>query len=275
MMNTMYAKVGDLDIFCTSVGEGPPCLVPTLAGSPIYERTFTGLPLQLIHVELRGNRTAADDADTLTFDRVVDDLDGVRRALGLDRVAVLGHSAHAFVAFAYAARYPTTHVLAIGGAPGKTAAVAARTMTYWDLIATPERKRIVEANRAALTPARMAALSPSEQVIVPYAANGPMFFYDPTYDCTPLWAGHDRISPAVFMRFWGPNSQFDAFDPAELGKITAPMFIGQGVFDFAAPPYVWDGQRPANATYRVFEKSGHYPQLDEPEAFRDAIARWL
>jgi proline iminopeptidase len=236
--------------------------------------------MQLVFVELRGNRTATGEIDALTFDAMVDDLDGVRRALGLGRVAVLGHSAHSILALAYAARYPelTSHVLAIAGAPGMTAAVAARTATYWDLVASPERKRILAENRARLTEEVLARLTPSERVIAPYVANGPVFFPDPTYDCTPLWEGHEQISDRLLARFWGPQGQFAAFDPeANLSKVVAPVFIAQGVFDFAAPPHAWAGEleKLPNATYRAFERSGHYPQLDEREAFGEAVAGWL
>jgi proline iminopeptidase len=279
----MYARVGGIEIFYTTAGAGPACLVPSLAGTPIYERTF--IPaledvMQLVFVELRGNRTADGDAETITFDAMVDDLDGVRRALGLDRVAVLGHSAHAFLALAYAARFPahTSHVLAIAGAPGMTPGVFARAGTYWDLVASPERKRILADNRAKLTEAVLAKLTPSERIIVPYAANGPMVFADPTYDCTALWAGHEQMSERVFTRFWGPQGQFGAFDPdASLPKVVAPAFIGQGVFDFVAPPHAWAGEldKLPNATFHAFERSGHYPQLEERARFHDAVAGWL
>src|SRR5689334_13377398 len=214
----MHVKVGDIDIFYTTTGAGPACLVPSLAGTPIYERTFTPAlqdVMQLIFVELRGNRTATGDIDALTFDAMVDDLEGVRRALGLGRVAVLGHSAHSILALAYAARYPelTSHVLAVAGAPGMTAGVMAQRATYWDLVASPERKRILAENQARLTAEVLARLTPSERIIVPYAAAGPRYFPDPTYDCTPLWAGHDQISDRLLMRFMGPGGQFGAFDP--------------------------------------------------------------
>lgn len=279
----MFVKVGDLDIFYTIAGDGPPCLVPSLGGTPIYERTFTPAlagVMQLIFVELRGNRTATGDVDALTFDGMVDDLDGVRRALGLERVAVLGHSAHAILALAYAARFPdrTSHVLAIAGAPGMTAGVMGRAAAYWELVASPERKRLLAENRSRLAAEDMAKLTPSERIIVPYAANGPMLFPDPTYDCTPLWEGHDQLSDRLFARFWGPQGQFGAFDPeAALPKVVAPAFIGQGVFDFITPPHVWAGEleKLPNPTYRAFERSGHYPQRDEPEAFRAAVAGWL
>src|SRR5262245_56346027 len=128
----MYVTVGDIDIFYTAAGAGLPCLVPSLAGTPIYERTFTPAlqeSVQLIYVELRGNRTTTGDIETLLFDAMVDDLEGVRRALGLGRVAVLGHSAHAILALAYAARHAeqTSHVLAIAGVPELTPAVMERT----------------------------------------------------------------------------------------------------------------------------------------------------
>jgi proline iminopeptidase len=279
----MYVKVGGIDIFYTIAGVGPTCLVPSLAGTPIYERTFTPAlqdVMQLVFVELRGNRTATGEIDALTFDAIVDDLDGVRRALGLDRVAVLGHSAHALLALAYAARYPerTSHVLAVAGAPGMTAGVFARAATYLDLVASPERKRILAENRARLTEEVLARLTPSERFIASYAANGPLCFPDPTYDCTPLWAGHEQISEGMFARFWGPQGQFGTFDPeASLPKVVAPAFIAQGVFDFITPPHVWAGEleKLPNATYRVFERSGHYPQLDEREPFREAVAGWL
>jgi len=279
----MYAKVGDIDIFYTIAGSGPTCLVPSLAGTPIYERTFTPAlqdVMQLVFVELRGNRTATGEIDALTFDALVDDLDGVRRALGVDRVAVLGHSAHSILALAYAARYPelTSHVLAIAGTPGMTAGVMSRAATYWDLVASPERKRILAENRARLTEEVLAPLTPSERVTVPYAANGPVYFPDPTYECTPLWEGHEQISDRLLARFLGPQGQFAAFDPeANLPKVVAPVFIGQGVFDFVAPPHIWAGEleKLPNATYRAFERSGHYPQLDERERFREAVAGWL
>jgi proline iminopeptidase len=279
----MYVKVGGIDIFYTIAGAGPVCLVPSLSGTPIYERTFTPAladAMQLVFVELRGNRTATGDVDALTFDAVVDDLDGVRRALGLDRVAVLGHSAHAILALAYAARFPdhTSHVLAVAGAPGTRAGRSPRVAAYWDLVASPARKRLLDDNRAKLTDDVMARLTPSERIIVPYAASGPMIFADPSFDCTPLWAGHDQLSERLFARFWAPDGQFTAFDPdASLAKIAAPVFIAQGVFDFIAPPEVWAGalaQLPT-ATYQAFEHSGHYPQLEERALFGASVAGWL
>ena len=36
----MYVTVNGTTMCCTILGSGMPCLVPSLAGTPIYERTF-------------------------------------------------------------------------------------------------------------------------------------------------------------------------------------------------------------------------------------------
>ena len=279
----MYATVNGTAIFYTVAGAGLPCLVPSLAGTPIYERTFTpalGGALQPIFAELRANRTAVGDVGALTLGRLLDDMDGLRQALGLERLAVLGHSAHSILALAYAARFParTSHVIIVGGTPALSPAVLDQQAAYWEVAASPERKRRLAENWARLTDAVVGRLSPSERLVVTYAADGPRYFYDPTYDCTALWEGHAQYSPDLHDRFWGRGGQFATFDPtAEFPRIAAPVYIAHGVFDFSVPPTVWAGIKEAlaRATYHAFERSGHYPPWEERAAFGEAVGAWL
>jgi proline iminopeptidase len=279
----MYATVGRVDIFYTVAGEGLPCLVPSLAGTPIYERTFTpalGGDLRLIFAELRANRTAVGDVAALTLRALTEDVDALRQALGFERLAVLGHSAHSVVALAYAAQFPerVSHVIIVGGLPALAPTFGEERARYWEVVASPERKQRLAENHARLTSEVSAGLSPSERLRVTYAADGPLYFYDATYDCTPLWAGHDDYSPELYQRFWGPGGQFATFDPdASFPCILAPVFIAHGVFDFAAPPTVWLGIKDtlSNHTYHAFERSGHYPQLEERAIFSAALRTWL
>jgi proline iminopeptidase len=280
----MFATVNGVDIHYTVAGSGIPCLVPSIAGTPIYERTFASptllQQLRLIFVELRANRTAVGDVEALTLGTLVDDLDGLRRALDLDRVAVLGHSAHSILALAYAARYPaqTSHVLAIAGVPGWSPAIQEQRAMYWDVVASPERKRLAAANQARLTDDVVQRLTPSERFIVPYVASGPRYFYDATYDCAPLWAGHDNLSHDLLVRFYEPGGQYATFDPeATFPDVAAPVFIAQGAFDFSAPPLMWAGvkERLRDHTYHAFERSGHYPNMEEQAAFDVAVGAWL
>jgi proline iminopeptidase len=277
------ARVGRTDVYYAVAGAGLPCLVPSLAGTPIYERTFTPAlagAFHLVFAELRGNRTTVGDVGALTLDALVEDMDALRRALGLERLAVLGHSGHSILALAYAARFPdrVSRVVIVGGMPSFSSALQERTAAYWDVVASPERKRLLAEKHARLAREGLGRLTPIERLTATYAADGPRYFHDPTYDPTPLWAGHDDFSPELHRRFWGPGAQFAAFDPeASLPRVAAPVFIGHGVFDFSVPPTVWTGMadRIPALTYHAFERSGHFPQLEERTTFADAVAAWL
>jgi proline iminopeptidase len=279
----MYATVGGTEMFYTVTGTGRPFLVPSLAGTPIYERTFApalGDRLQLIFAELRSNRTSAGDAATLTLDRLIEEMDGLRQALGLDRIGVIGHSGHSVLALAYAARFPerVSGVIVVGGMPTFFPDLRQRIAAYWDVAASPERKQRVAENHAKLTDEMLARLAPSDRLAVTYAADGPQYFYDSTYDCTPLWEGHVDFAPALHERFWGVGGQFETFDPVvSFPRISAPVFIAHGVFDFSVPATIWIGMKEKlpNPTYRAFERSGHYPQLEERTTFSRAVEAWL
>ena len=167
----MYAAVGGANIFYTVAGEGLPCLVPSLAGTPIYERTFTpavGGILQLIFAELRANRTAVGDVTALTLRSLIEDMDGFRQALGVERLAVLGHSGHSILALAYAARFPerVSRVIIVGGMPAFAPTLPEQTAAYWEVVASPQRKRLLAENRAALAADVLERLTPSERLKV-------------------------------------------------------------------------------------------------------------
>lgn len=279
----MYATVGGTEIFHTIAEAGQPYLVPSLAGTPIYERTFApalGDQVRLIFAELRSNRTFAGDAPTLTLDRLIQDMDELRQTLGLDRMGVIGHSGHSVLALAYAAHYPehVSGVIVVGGMPTFVPDLRDQIAAYWGVAASPERKQRVADNHAKLAKDVLERMSPAERLVVTYAADGPRYFYDPSYDCTPLWEGHVDFSPTLHGRFWGPGGQFETFDPTvSFPRISAPVFIAHGVFDFSVPPTVWAGFKSmlSSPTHHAFGRSGHYPHAEERARFSDAVKAWL
>src|SRR5207247_6526976 len=64
---------------------------------------------------------------------------------------------------------------------------------------------------------------------------------------------------------------------ARLGEIAAPTLILGGRHDFFCPPSqaarLHRGIRRSELV--VFERSGHYPFIEEADAFRSAVRRWL
>jgi len=64
---------------------------------------------------------------------------------------------------------------------------------------------------------------------------------------------------------------------ARLGEICAPTLILVGRDDFVCPPSQAKimHERIPNSELVVFEKSGHFAPVEEPEAFFDAVRGWL
>ena len=83
-----------------------------LAG-PEMERS-----LRMVYLDQRGSGRSGRPADgQYSISLMVDDVEGVRRALGVPRIALIGHSFGAVLALEYAARYPE-HAAAVVVAAG-------------------------------------------------------------------------------------------------------------------------------------------------------------
>jgi proline iminopeptidase len=274
----MFASVNGVRLHYEIEGEGVPAIVPSCAGVPIYQRTFSRRLREHFRFIFLDLRTSGDSElgppDAICIETMVADMDAVRRSLGLERVAVIGHSFHGLLAFAYALTYPrhTARIAVIGCRSGKLDPdlVAA----YWDTMASAERKALLAANRAALDEDALAKLPPDRAFIARYAASDPERFCDPAFDMTPWWEGH-RFDAAALGRM---TAEFREYDPSpRFGEIACPVFIAAGWHDYPLPPLQWQGvkERFPDATYHAFERSGHNPQAEEQELFDAKLLAWL
>lgn len=121
-----YVALDGVDLFVRDVGAGTPLVV--LHGGPDFDHTYL-LPeldvladaCRLIYYDQRGRgRSAAHvQAADVGIESEVADLDELRRSLGLDSIAVLGHSWGALLAMEYAARHPrhVSHLILMNSAP--------------------------------------------------------------------------------------------------------------------------------------------------------------
>jgi len=188
-------EVGGAQLRYRIEGHGQPCLV---VGSAIfYPRMFSQElreHLQLVFADLRHFAASAGPSfgpDRITVDTFADDIEQVRRTLGLGDVIVIGHSIHGTIALEYARRYPehVRGVVAIGAVPAEDPAEVER---QWEADASEERKEFLARQQAELTPEVRAAMSPADLLLREYVANGPVYWYDPAYDCSWMW---DEVVP--------------------------------------------------------------------------------
>ena len=262
-------------------GHGLPCLV---VGSAIcYPRVFSQdlrEHLQLVFVDLRHFAASADPSFSparISIETYADDVERVRQTLGLGDVVVIGHSIHASLALEYARRYPE-HVrgaVTIGGSPCDSNENFAAGVRLWEAEASEERKEVLARQLAELTPEVRATLSPADMFVREYVAYGPARWFDPTRDCSWLW---EEVVPdmPITERLFG--ELFKTYDLAQgPAEITVPVLIAQGRYDYSAPYTLWEEHRHKlpRHTYVLFEKSGHFPSLEEPQRFDQTLLEWV
>ena len=133
----MFAEINGEKLYYEIEGTGTPCLVPSLAGFPIYQRTFSKKlrkSFQFVFVDMRACGHSTGAAEDISFDTLSDDLDQFRQKLGFETTAILGHSAHGILALEYSARYQpqTSHVIVIGSPPIWTSEILSQNQAYWE-----------------------------------------------------------------------------------------------------------------------------------------------
>jgi len=210
----------------------------------------------------------------ITLDTYLDDIDKVRRTLGLDKTAVFGHSIHSLIALEYARKYPknTTHVVMSGFTPYSLAGVADE---FWESDASSERKMILKQNMEKIAEDELSRMPSKERVVKTYMAMAPKLFYDPTYDLSWIYEvveSNQDIARHLFQVI------FKDYDIAKRpGRVETPVFLAIGRYDYLCPYFIWDDRKDVlpNLSYNLFEKSGHFPMVEEQELFDKKLIEWI
>jgi len=253
------------------VGRGSPVLC--VPGGPLLPVTYLGdLGGLSQHVELilfsPPGSVPDEEADPSAYrcDNVVDDLEGLRRHLALDRVALLGHSAGANIVLRYAERYPehvdrlllvapSTRAVGIDVSDAARSAVAqSRAVEPWYPDAAAALARIQAGDARDDDWGAIASFNYGrwDQVAVDYDAK--------------MNAVRNPVAAAVF-------GSEGAFDPpatrAALAALRVPVTVIAGAVDVGLPLSVM--QQLADVFPRAIldaqAGAGHFPWVDDPSAF--------
>jgi proline iminopeptidase len=266
-------SVEGAELHYSARGQGPACLVLSAIGTGPYER-LTPRPLsdrlRLVYVDLRGGGQSTGDPAGLSFDVLAADLEAIREDLGVEKVAVLGHSILGMLAIEYGRRCPGTvsHVIAVGTPPsGDMARLSADAAAFFEEDASEDRKRVIRDNLAGLPP----GASPGRILL----AHTPMRFFDARFDAAPLYA-ESQFRPRLLQHILATLAPgWDV--TASAGSLRVPILLAHGRFDYTVPWVLWKDVAATlpNATLRVFERSGHQPFFEEPDAFTAAVSHWM
>ncbi len=278
-----YYTVNGAKIYTVTVGTGEPLFI--IPGGPggnhLGYRAFDSLTvkgnIQLIYFDGfgRGKSDTAKDVKEYTLERDIEDIEGLRKAMHLNKISLLGHSYGSLVAQGYAIKYEqnTSHLIIANGF---------HSFVMWqenDDNSNHEIKTNYPEVWAALMKIREEGAISSDQDHqdiygrVPY---GFLYAYNPSR----FEGGGGQRKPypnpfntALYYQMVGKDGDFIVgsdignFDfRKQLKHLKMPVLIIAGRFDRVAVPWMQAKYKAycPQAKFVMFEKSGHNPQVEEP-----------
>ncbi len=277
-----YVEVGSGRIWYERAGDGPALLL--LHGGPGADsHSLTDLMravewgFTVVRFDQLGSRNSdkPDDTSLWTVERFVDEVETVRRELGLGKMHLLGQSWGAFLALEYALHFQQ-HLLSLILYSG-----AASTMQCVDGMnrlknALPtESVAILNTHESAGTTSDPEYLRVIDELLRKHLCR-----VDPWPP--ELKTSMDSISLSVYHTMWGPNEftctgtlqHWDRRD--RLHEIQVPTLILCGRHDEVIPECSETMHAGiSNSELVIFEDSSHHAHFEEPAAFFELLQSHL
>jgi proline iminopeptidase len=282
-----YAQVNGAKLWYEAEGQGEPLVL--VAGGPgdshsEFHPFFSRLAdhFQIIYFDALGvgKSDRAKSAKEYTFAREVEDLEGLRKALGLSQINLLGHSFGGMVAQAYALKYPQSVrrlLLADTFHGGKMWQANDDSVNYEIRNQYPELWEDLQRVR------KQGFRSSSAEQLDVYRRipAGLFYFHDASKaKLLPNAEGNNQIYYAIAggdadFVIGGDIAGLD-FRPS-LRKLKMPILVLAGRFDrVSLPRYAVEYKKYApQARFIMMEQSGHFPFVEEPEATLVVLREFL
>ncbi|WP_432247194.1 alpha/beta fold hydrolase [Streptomyces sanyensis] len=261
-------------------GTGAPLIC--LPGGPMRDSAYlgdlggladTGVPT--VRLDLRGTGDSGVPADPGSYacERQVEDVEALRRHLGLDRIRLLGHSAGAALAVLYTARHPERVSSLVLVTP--QVEPLGEPVRIEDRLETARLRKGEEWFPAAY--AAMEAIAGGRATEADWAAAAPLSHgrWDEAARAHRA-AGPAQRHPEAAAAYGAEDIDPDTVRTA-LGAYGGRALLLAGEFDVASPP------RPVTACASAFPDAetavltgaGHFPWHDDPAGFTSAVAGFL
>jgi proline iminopeptidase len=285
-----YYEVNGAKIWTVRFGNGDPIFF--IAGGPGGShyglRRFDSLSTTntLVYFDAfgRGKSDTAINVSEYTLERDVEDLEVLRTAMGFSSITLLGHSYGGVVAQAYAIKYPenVSHLIL---------ANSFHSYLMWQENcdnSNHEIKTNYPEVWADLMKAREQGAVSSDQIHqeiysrVPY---GFLYGYNPeNFKRSGRKPYPNSSNSKLYYQMVGRDGDFlvgndiGNFDfRKQLKDLKMPVLIYGGRYDRVAVPWMMVKYKEycPQAKFFIFEKSGHNPQVEEPEAMFKLIRDFL
>ena len=224
---------------------------------------------RVVFYDQRGNGRsgALKPGQSCTLADQIDDLEAVRAHLGVDKIDLLGHSWGGYLVLAYAARHPEhiRHLITVDSAAPKWSDTV---FLFKDVFPEGQERADGLAFADALGDAAASAAGLRE------------YFHWLFYSPEKRDAFIAQVTTGVFNKQVNETIDHDVqrFDlNPELRKFKFPALVVTGRYDInVAPSVAYKIHKAiAGSQLAVFERSGHLPFFEEPEAFARTVETFL
>jgi len=278
---TFQAPGATLYVEVLGTGAGVPLIV--VNGGPGFDHTYEHATVpgttsawetvakkrRVVFYDQRGNGRSPPlkDGQSCTLADQIADLDAVRAHIGAEQIDLLGHSWGGYLVMAYSARHPEhiRHLIMVDSAAPKWGDTL---FLFKDIF--PEGQERSDALAFADALGDKAA---SEAGLVEYFH---WLFYSPEKrDAFIAQVGAGVSNKAVNEAIDHDVQRFD-LNP-EIRKFKFPTLVITGRYDINVAPSVAYKMHKAipGSQFAVFERSGHLPFYEEPEAFVRVLEAFL
>lgn len=243
-----------------------------LPGGPMQEPSYLGgMTLDnAVTLHLRGTGDSGPaPKDSCRADRQVDDIEAFRQHLGLDALRLLGHSAGATLALLYATRFPqhVKEIVLVAPSPRPVG------------IEITDADRRVSAEMRVNEPWYGEAIKGFEEIwagtVTPETFKRIAPFWYGRWDDAARALDQHPTNDAAAEEFYAEGVLDPAATRAVIKNLDVPVLLVAGEFDVALP--LNRAQEYADLFLRaklvVQRGAGHFPWLEDPEAFAAAVQR--
>ena len=282
-----FVSVNGAKLWYESEGRGDPIVL--VAGGPgdshaVFHPFFSRLAdhNRVIYYDAFGvgKSDRAPFASEYHFARDVEDLEGLRKAIGLGAITVLGHSYGGMVAQAYALKYPASvkRLILVS-----TFYSGAMWQTNNDNCNQEIRNQYPDVwEKIQAVRARGLRSSAPEHQELYYSVPLGLFYFHDASKAERL--PKDPSNTEVYYAIAGPDADFEIggdiaaldFRP-DLPKLHMPVLVLSGRYDrVSMPRYASEFKKLIpGAQFVLFESSGHFPYIEEPEETLDVLREFL
>jgi proline iminopeptidase len=204
----------------------------------------------------------------------VEDLEALRTHLELDSFALIGHSHGGYIALNYALKYQrhVSHLLPLDAQLGVEEPGQDLQRTLPELAKDP---RLADASKAFGEPWR---LESDRDLAVLLERILPLYFMNPEGEGLTAFREYVRMNRIAVTTMQATDTSDGRFLVRDkLNTIHVPTLVLVGRHDFICSPVqaqiIHESIR--GSKLAIFEKSGHFPWLEEPDLFFSTVTNFL